>query len=319
MSISAESFGKTKDGKDVLLFTLSDNDGSNIKITNYGCAITEINVKDKNGKLVDVTLGYDDVQGYENSGTYFGVICGRCSNRIAQGKFSLNGTDYQLFINDGPNHLHGGKEGFCFKLWNAEVENDEKLIFTYHSSDMEEGYPGNLDVAVIFAFIDHKISIECSYTSDKITIANVINHSYFNLSGHDSGTVYDQLLMIDADQYCEDDENVMPYKEPVSVNGTPFDFTQKHAIGERIAVNHPQIKNGRGYDHNWVLRKKTSEFKLAAEANSLMSGICLRVYTDLPGIQFYSGNMIGNVKGKGGIVYSKGTGFCLKLRCFQMQ
>lgn len=311
MSITSRLFGYTRDQRPVTEFTLTDADGSNVKIINYGCAITEMNVPKKDGTLVDVTLGYDTVEAYEKSGTYFGTICGRCSNRIANGVFSLNGKEYHLYVNDGPNSLHGGKEGFCFKLWDAEIQGDS-VVMKYVSPDMEENYPGELTTVIVFSYKEHKLRFEVSCTAKDDTIANVINHSYFNLNGHDSGTVLEHSLYINADEFCESDEHVMPYRAPIAVANTPFDFTQPHKIGERLFADCEQIKLGRGYDHNWCLNNGEGGWIHACRSVGDQTGITLDVYTDLPGVQFYSGNVIGDVPGKNGCCYGKYTGYCLE-------
>lgn len=310
MSIQSRNYGVTKDGHPVKAFTLTDSDGSFVEIINYGCAVTKICVPDKEGILTDVTLGYDTVEEYERSKTYFGTICGRCSNRIADGKFTLNGVEYTLYVNDGPNSLHGGKEGFCFKLWDAEIAGDS-VVMSYVSQDMEEGYPGCLKTSVTFTYRDHRLGIDCEFSSDKDTIANIINHSYFNLNGHDNGNILNHTLMLNAAEFCEDDDYVMPYRKPISVAGTPFDFREAKAIGKELFDSNEQLKKGRGYDHNWVLSGEH-----AASAVGDKSGITLDVYTDLPGIQFYSGNVIGTVNGKGGCTYSNYSGFCLETQQF---
>lgn len=309
--ITSKSFGFTKNNREVFEFTLKDIDGAYVKIINLGASITKIVVPDKNGTLTDVTLGYDTIQEYEESHTYFGTICGRAANRIANGRFTLNGVEYSLFINDFCNSLHGGKEGFCFKYWESEIRGNE-LIMKYESADMEEGYPGKMTTVIVFAFRNHELSIDVSFTSDKDTIANVINHSYFNLNGHDNGKVLDHSLMINADRFCEDDEAVMPYRAAIKVENTPFDFRTFHKIGERLFDEDDQLRLGRGYDHNWALNMDG----YAATAIGDISGIRMDVYTDLPGVQFYSGNVIGEVKGKGGCTYYNYSGFCLETQQF---
>lgn len=309
--ITYRSFGTDKQGREVFEYTLADADGAYVKVINLGASVTEIVVPDKDGQLLDVTLGYDTVSEYENSHTYFGNICGRVANRIANGKFTLNGTEYSLYINDFCNSLHGGREGFSQKYWQGEIRGDE-LIMKYESADMEEGYPGKLTAVIVFTFRHHELSIDVSFTSDKDTIVNIINHSYFNLNGHDSGCILDHSLVVRADRFCEDDETVMPYRAPVPVDNTPFDFREPHRIGERLFAEDSQLQLGRGYDHNWVL----NEGGHAATATGDKSGIRLDVYTDLPGVQFYSGNVIGTVPGKGGCVYRNYSGFCLETQQF---
>lgn len=309
--ITLESFGITKDGREVFEYTLSDVDGSYVKIINLGASITKIVVPDKNGILTDITLGYDSVQEYESSNTYFGAICGRVANRIANGKFTLNGVEYSLYINDFCNSLHGGREGFSFKYWDGEICGNE-LVMKYISADMEEGYPGNMTTVIIFAFRNHELSIDVSFTSDKDTIANIINHSYFNLNGHNSGKILDHSLIINANKFCENDDTVMPFRAAIDVENTPFDFRHVHTIGERLFTDNEQLKKGRGYDHNWALNGDWH----AASAMGEISGIKLDVFTDLPGIQFYSGNVIGSVKGKKGYTYHNYSGFCLETQQF---
>lgn len=313
--IQKESFGKTAEGREIVLFTMKNQNGMIATFTNLGCAIVSILVPDREGQMDDVVLGFDSGEEYASQSAFLGVVAGRHANRIGKGTFELNGKVYKLFINNLSNHLHGGKEGFDKKLWDYAVE-DGKLIFSYLSPDGEEGYPGNLKTKVLYSLTDdNAVEIEYDAVSDADTVINLTNHSYFNLAGHAAGHAIDQSLKIYADRYTECDHEVLPTGVIANVEGTPMDFRAVKRIGERIAADFEQLTFGEGYDHNWVLRKQDNELSLAAELLDEKSGRLMQVYTTKPGIQFYSGNFL-NAVGKNGAVYNKRDGICLETQFF---
>jgi aldose 1-epimerase len=308
------NFGKLPDGSAVHLYTMRNAHGMVVKVTNYGLIITEILVPDKTGKVGDVVLGFDNFDRYLKGHPFFGAIAGRYANRIANAKFTLDGKEYKLAANNGKNHLHGGKVGFDKKLWTAKVlEGGENGVeFTYTSKDGEEGYPGNLTLTVRYTLTDdNTLTIDYSATTDKKTVINVTNHSYFNLAG--SGTILDHDLEIEADQYTPVDSELIPTGEIATVKGTPLDFTTPHKIGERIE----QTGLG-GYDHNFVLRGGiTAKPRLAARAHDPKSGRVMEVFTTEPGVQLYTAiGLDGSIVGVGGVHYPKSGAFCLETQHF---
>lgn len=313
--VEKSEFGKLPDGSTALLFTLRNASGMVVKVTNYGCIITEIHVPDRNGKTGDVVLGFDNLARYLQGHPFFGAVAGRYANRIARATFELDGVQYQLAANNGRNHLHGGKKGFDKQLWNATEAVSSKgsaVVFKYTSKDGEEGYPGNLELTVSYTLLDsNEIAIVYEARTDKKTVINVTNHSYFNLAG--SGTVQGHELQIEADQFTPVDSELIPTGEIAPVKGTPLDFTAPHTIGER------SDKTGlNGYDHNFVLRGGiTTKPRLAARAYEPGSGRILEVFTTEPGVQLYTGiNLDGSITGVGGVVYPKHAGFCLETQHF---
>ena len=313
MNITKEIFGKV-DGRDVYLYTLSNNEGMTVKITNYGGIITSIEVPDKNGNIADVTLGFDSLQPYLDGCPYFGALVGRYANRIAKGRFELDGKTYELAVNNGPNALHGGIKGFDKVIWTPKefIKDDEcGLQLNYLSKDGEEGYPGNLEVMVIYSLKSgSRLSIEYFAKTDKATPVNLTYHGYFNLKGAGNGDILGHYLMIDADKYTAVDSTLIPTGELPDVEGTPFDFRQAKPIGQDIA------RVPGGYDHNFVLNNK-GNFRKVAELSEPVSGRYMDVYTDQPGLQFYSGNFLdGSITGKGGKVYKKHYGLCLETQHF---
>lgn len=320
--IQKESFGKTQDGEAVDLYTLTNANGVEAKITNYGGVIVSLKVPDKNGNMEDVVLGFDSLAPYETESPYFGSIVGRYGNRIAKGKFTLDGQEYTLVQNNMGNHLHGGTEGFDKKVWKAaEIKSDSTvgLKLTYTSPDMEEGYPGKLDVEVTYTLRnDDALAIGYKATTDKKTIVNLTNHSYFNLTGNAERDILDHVLMINASQFVPVDSTLIPTGELRSVEGTPFDFEEPIRIGERINnTDDQQIAYGGGYDHCWVLNKDGEGLTLAATVYEPNSGRFMEVMTTEPGVQFYSGNFLdGSLKGKGNVVYEKRYGLCLETQHF---
>jgi aldose 1-epimerase len=320
MNIEKGSFGQTKDGKAVQLYTLTNDSGVIAKVTNYGGIITELWVPDRDGKLADVVLGFDNITDYEEKSPYFGCIVGRYGNRIAGGKLTLDGVTYdKLAINNGSNHLHGGLKGFDKQVWDAETFETADgigLKLRYLSKDGEEGYPGNLDVTVVYTLTDdNELKIDYEATTDKPTVVNLTNHSYFNLAGHAAGTgaVLAHEMMINADSFTPvADANSIPTGEIRSVKGSPMDFTRPTPIGDRIDDACDQLKFGAGYDHNWVLNKQEKGLLLAARVVEPNSGRVMEVLTSEPGVQFYSANFLDGFTGKGGATYPRRSGFCLE-------
>lgn len=321
MKIEKSTFGKLPDGRTAELYTLTNDNGMEVKITNYGATITSLKVPDKNGTLEDVVLGFDSLQGYlQEDVPYFGAVVGRYGNRIAGGKFELDGQEYTLAINNGPNHLHGGLVGFDKVLWEAALlENKEVAGVKLHylSKDMEEGYPGNLSVDVVYTLSNsNELKVEYQASTDKKTIVNLTQHSYFNLTGNMKRDILNHRLMINADRFVPVDETLIPTGELAPVSDTPFDFTEPAVIGKRINDEDQQIKYGLGYDHCWVLNGEKGEMKLAATLYEPTSGRYMEVRTTEPGIQFYSGNFLdGSLTGKG-TTYHHRYGLCLETEHF---
>jgi len=307
--VEKDVFGKLEDGSVVERFTLFAASGIKAKVISYGATLVSLEVPGSNGKLQDVVCGYDDIEGYVGDGCYFGCTAGRFANRIAGGEFELDGVAYKLARNDGANHLHGGHKGFNKVLWDGTEFCDSHsagVAFRYVSVDGEEGYPGNLDVVVTYTLTDvGELEISYEARTDKKTVVNLTNHSYFNLAG--VGDVLSHELMINAASYTPVDEGLIPVGEVVSVKGSDLDFTLPCAIGERIA----NVEGG--YDHNYVLNKvEPGELSLAARVFEPVSGRIMEVSTTEPGLQFYSGNFLDGVKGKAGAFYNKHDGFCLE-------
>jgi aldose 1-epimerase len=321
-NITKSTFGKTTDGQQADLYVLANKKGMQVAITNFGATTVSVKVPDRNGKVADVVLGYDDVKDYESGKAYFGATVGRYANRIAHGEFTLNGTTYTLAKNDGENHLHGGVRGFSKKMWAAKdvsTGNRPALKFTYVSEDGEEGYPGKLEASVTFTLTDKsELIIQYAAATDKATVINLTNHSYFNLAGQDSGDILSHHLTLYADKFTPVDATLIPTGELRNVKGTPFDFTRAEAIGTRINQSDQQLKFGKGYDHNWVLKKnKVGGLSPAAELYDAQSGRVVDVQTTEPGVQFYSGNFLdGTARGKAGKAYNYRTGLCLETQHF---
>ncbi|WP_234735661.1 aldose epimerase family protein [Tellurirhabdus bombi] len=313
-------FQKELDGKKTDLYTLKNDKGVQVAITNYGGRIVSLIVPDKDGQSVDVNLGYNSVDEYlSNSEDFFGSLIGRYGNRIAKGKFTLDGKEYTLPVNNGPNSLHGGKKGFNTKVWDAKQIDPKTVELTYVSKDGEEGYPGTLTTKVVYTLTDdNAIKIDYEATTDKSTVVNLTNHSYFNLNGEGSGPIADHLLTINADRYTPVDETLIPTGELAPVENTPFDFRKPTAIGTRADADHPQIKAGGGYDHNFVLNGgQTTAPRKIATVESPKTGIVMEVLTTEPGVQFYGGNFLnGKNKGKIGQAYEKRNAFCLETQHF---
>src|SRR3989441_5419349 len=315
--VKKESFGKTSDGQGVDIYTLTNSHGVEARIINYGGIVTSLKVPDRNGKLDDVVLGFDNLDDYLKGRTYLGAIIGRYGNRIAKGRFTLNGVEYKLAVNNGENHLHGGLKGFDKVVWQARVlkmPNGAALELTYLSRDGEEGYPGNLSVKVIYTLTNaNELKIDYSATTDKDTIINLTHHSYFNLAGQGNGDILNHRLYINASRFTPIDAESIPTGGIRSLSGTPFDFTRMKAIGERINADNEQLKFGSGYDHNFVLNGKMGVLRIAAKVYEPTTGRVMEVLTTEPGIQFYSGNFLdGTLTGKRGKVYQRRSAFCLE-------
>jgi aldose 1-epimerase len=321
-TLPTSSFGKVADGKEAVLYVLKNKNGMEAAITNFGADLVSLKAPDRQGKLADVVLGYDQASGYENGKAYFGGTIGRYGNRIAKGKFTLNGTTYTLATNDGANHLHGGKRGFDKMMWEAKDvsgANGQALQLTYTSKDGEEGYPGNLKVQVTYTLTDNnELKIDYLATTDKDTVVNLTNHSYFNLTGDPKNDILKHELMLKASRFTPVDSGLIPTGELRAVKGTPFDFTTSTPIGARINNADEQLKLGKGYDHNFVLDRAEGEGLVkVGEVYEPTTGRVLEVQTTEPGIQFYSGNFLnGTEKGKGGLAYAHRTGFCLETQHF---
>lgn len=292
-TIKKTSFEKEVEGKKVDLFVLENNQGSKALVTNYGGRLVALYVPDKNGNLQDVVAGFDSLTGYQNSTEpYFGATIGRYGNRIAKGKFTLDGKDYHLATNNGPNTLHGGKKGFQAVIWDAKQSNPKSLVLSYTSKDMEEGFPGKLNVTVTYTLTDNnELKIGYEATTDKNTPVNLTNHAFFNLNGENSGSILNHQLKVNADKYTPVDSTLIPTGILAAVKGTPFNFRTTKTIGERIDAKDEQLKNGKGYDHNFVLNAHSPDQPVAVIRGD-KSGIVMSVYTDQPGLQFYSGNFM---------------------------
>ena len=319
-TIVTKMFGKTSEGTETHLYILQNKNGARLSITDYGATIVAIEVPDRSGKLADVVLGYDSLQGYETGTSYFGGLIGRYGNRIGGAKFSLNGQTYLLAKNDGQNSLHGGKRGFNKVVWRAHqpVSKDgQSLELTYVSKDGEEGYPGTLSVRVRYTWRDgNELRVQYFAQTDKPTVVNLTNHSYFNLAGDFARNILDHRLQLNAPQFTPVDDGLIPTGELRNVEGTPFDFRAPVAIGKRIADTDAQLKLGKGYDHNWVLAAG-SGLKLAARVVEPVTGRVLEIRTTEPSVQFYSGNFLdGSSVGKHGTVLAYRTGFCLETQHF---
>ncbi len=314
----SKGFEKTIDGKQTHLYILKNKNGAEAAFTNYGAHLVSLLVPDKTGKLTNVVIGFDDIDNYKKAmSAYYGATIGRYGNRIAKGHFKLDGKEYNLFINNKPNTLHGGKKGFNDVVWDATQSGDSTLTLTYLSKDMEEGFPGNLNVKVTYQLEnDNALKISYEATTDKNTVINLTNHSYFNLNGAGSGTVLNHTLMLDAANYLPIDPTSIPFGKITPVAGTPFDFTKTQTIGSRIETADEQLKNGKGYDHNFVLDKHDLATPIAIVTGD-QSGIKMEVYTDQPGIQFYSGNfMDGSHTILGGKKDEKRTAIALETQHF---
>jgi aldose 1-epimerase len=311
--VKQEIYGTTQ-GKEVYMFTLTNKEGNVLKLTNFGAKINWIEVPDKNGNKDNITFGYDTFEGTIKGDKYFGAVVGRYANRIAKGKFTLDGVEYTLPTNDGPNTLHGGPAGWHSVVWNAEILKDTKypaVKFTYVSPDMEEGFPGTVHAEITYTWTDNnEIIMDYKCTTDKKTVVNITNHAYFNLHGAGNGDILDHVITLKASAFTPIDSVMIPTGEIRPVAGTPFDFTSPHAIGERINEQYDQLILGKGYDHNFVLDNIDP---VDVTVYDPASGRVLEVITDQPGMQFYTGNFLdGTQIGHGGKPYNYRSGFCLE-------
>lgn len=313
------AFADTLNGKQVKMFEITNNKNVKATFTNYGARIVSLLVPDKTGKPTDVVAGYGSIEEYLKSpDPYFGPVVGRFGNRIARGKFTIDGVEYSSSLNNGKNSLHGGKNGFQSAVWDAKQPSTNTVVFTYLSKDGEEGYPGNLNVKVTYSLTkDNELKMEYEATTDKKTVVNLTNHAYFNLNGQGSGTILNHLVKINADTYTPVDATLIPLGIMPPVKGTPFDFTSPMKIGEKINEDDVQLKYGKGYDHNWVLNKAKSGLNHAATVIGDISGIRMDIHTQEPGLQFYSGNfMRGKNTLKGGKVDAFRSGFAMETQHF---
>lgn len=317
VTIEKKAFGKTKDGIDINQFLLKNQNGMEISAINYGGIITSWKAKDRNGNYKDIVLGFNNLSEYEGDSPYFGAIIGRYGNRIAKGKFTLNEENYTLALNNDENHLHGGLKGFDKVVWDAkEVVNDSSasLVLSYVSKDMEEGYPGNLRIQVIYTLYNNdELSVKYQAVSDKTTIINLTQHSYFNLSGDFNKNILDHEIVINANSFLPVDSTLIPTGEIRNVGGTSFDFRKPKKVGEEINTLNKQLMFGNGYDHCWVLNNQEHGLRFVASAYDSETGRLLEIFSDQPGIQFYSGNFLdGTLKSKIDGTYDFRSGFCLE-------
>lgn len=318
-NITKAPFGRTADGTPVDIYTMRNAKGSEARISNYGGIVTSLKVPDKTGKLGDVVLGYDNLDGYLKASPHFGCLVGRFGNRIAKGKFTLNGQEYTLATNNGPNALHGGIKGFDKVVWNATMVASQlgpALELRYLSKDGEEGYPGNLSVTAVYTLTDDDaLRLDYTATTDKDTVVNLTHHSYFNLRGH--GNNLGHIVQINADKFTPVDSTLIPTGELKPVAGTPFDFRKPTPIGARVNADDQQLKFAGGYDHNWVINKNPGELAQQAVVYESESGRVLEVWSTQPGLQFYGGNSLdGTITGKGGWTYQFRDAFCMEPQHF---
>jgi len=319
--LTSQPFGTSPDGQPIDVVTLSNLKGMEVRVMTYGGIVVSVKAPDKDGHADDVVLGHDDAAGYFDNSPYFGAIIGRYGNRIAKGRFTLDGHEYTLATNNGANHLHGGTKGWNQAVWHADPFQDARgvgVVLTHTSPDGDEGYPGTVKATVTYTLTDaNELKIDYMATTDKPTVINLTNHSYFNLSGGKSADILGHELMIAADRYTPVDDGLIPTGELAPVEGTPFDFRLPTAIGARIEEKNVQLERGKGYDHNFVLNRSTSGLSLAARVVDPVSGRTLEISTTEPGIQFYSGNFLdGTLTGKGGVKIGHRAGFCLETQHF---
>jgi aldose 1-epimerase len=314
-----EHYGVTEDGQPVDVYTLANTAGMRVRILTLGCIIASLDVPDREGKPANVVLGLDSLGGYLHRSPHFGAIAGRYANRIARGRFVIDGIEYRLETNAGPNALHGGRHGFDKVVWQADSAGGDMLVLRYLSPDGEAGYPGNLAVEVTYRLGDtNDLRIDYAATTDKPTVVNLTNHSYFNLAGEGSGDVLGHVVSIEADHFTPTDATQIPTGEIRAVSETPFDFTRPRPIGARIRAADEQLQIGLGYDHNWVLRAPVGDvLRRAARASEPKSGRVLEVLTDMHGLQFYTGNnLTGALVGPAGRAYRQSDGFCFETQQF---
>jgi aldose 1-epimerase len=314
--VEKKYFGKLKDASDIYSYSFTNENHVTMTVTDLGAALVRLIVPDRDGVLRDVTLGYDTPQEYVDNGCFFGAVIGRSGNRIDKGRFTINGQTYQLAVNDNENNLHSGPNNYHIRKWWVKEIDEAKnsITFELFSPDGDQGFPGNFHTTVTYTLTcDNEVVLHYTGISDADTVANMTNHAYFNLSGHDSGRIEDQIMTIYADHYTPvRDGQAIPTGEIAPVEGTPMDFRTAKPIGQDIEADFEQLKFVLGYDHNYVLSDETGEIKKMAEAYSEKTGICMEAFTDCCGVQFYAGNCITDHAGKGGVRYGVRTGFCLE-------
>lgn len=314
--VSKSVFGKTSKNETAYQYTIANKTGMSVKVTNYGASLCSLSVLDKNKIMRDVVLGYDDVSGYDRkSGAFLGATVGRNANRIANAAFEMDGVTYQLENNSGKHNLHSGSDSFAYRLWDTKQITDNSVTFGLHSPDMDQGFPNAVDIEVTYALKESSLEIEYSAKADKKVLLNMTNHSYFNLNGHDSGSILSHQLWIDSNAYVESDEELIPTGNILSVQTTPMDFRQMKTIGDFIQDDYSALKFANGYDHCFVL-KKDKEIEKAAMLYSGKSGLTMEVFTDMPGVHIYTGNFLNDEKGKDGAIYMKNQGICFETGYF---
>ena len=318
MSVTRKSFGKTKDGREADIYSFENKNGMVVEVTNFGVTIVKVIVPDRNGKKDDIVLGYDTIDGYFGNGSFFGSTIGPSANRIANASFTVDGERYQLPVNDGNNNLHSDYElGYHKMLWDAVIKDVNSVQFSLEDQDGNMGFPGNKKIELTVALTDeNELKLIYHAESDKNTLINMTNHSYFNLAGHNAAPILEHKLCILASAYTPVVPGAIPTGEIAPVVGTPFDFTKPVAIGARIETENEQLKIGQGYDHNWVVDNFDGSIRKIAEVTEENSGRTMEVYTDQPGVQFYAGNCIAPVTGKSGAAYGKRSGFALETQVF---
>ena len=318
MSMVKELFGTARDGKDVYAFTLENANGMKARVINFGAILVNLYVPDKNGNLEDVVLGFDNLEGYYENESFIGVTIGPSANRIGNASFQINGKTYQLDKNDGPNNLHSNIQlGYHKRVWNIEAETDNSVTFSIEAPDGDMGFPGNKKISMTYSLSDdNKITLAYHGTSDADTLINMTNHTYFNLSGHQAGSIEDHLLMIHASSYTPVIPGAIPTGEIVPVAGTPMDFTSPKPIGQDIRADFEQLKLTLGYDHNFVIDDADGTLREIAVVEDPKSGRKIKAFSTLPGVQFYAGNCIGEETGKGGVHYVPRMGMCLETQYF---
>lgn len=317
MSVEISAFGKYPDGREILLYTLSNEKGMKVSVTNIGAALVKVLVPDRNGKMADVVLGFEHGEDYLKNPSFIGVVIGPCANRTGNAAFQIDGHTYRLDVNDGVNNLHSHKEnGYHKSLWQAEVH-DDSVIFILHDTDGNMGFPGNKSVSVTYSLsTENELRLHYHGTSDKKTVMNLTNHTYFNLEGHNSGSMEEHLLWLGASNYTPADSGSIPTGEIVPVKGTPMDFTEEKSIGREIGADFEQLKFAGGYDHNWVIDGWDGSLRHFSTVRAPKSGRVLKAYTTLPGVQFYAGNFIDRQEGKDGTIYGPRMGLCLETQYF---
>lgn len=315
--MQTRSFGKNTKGESATLYTFENQNGVIMEVSDFGAALYSLLVPDKDGNLCDVVLGYDNPVGYEGpSRTFFGVTVGRSANRIAGGKFTLNGKTYQIDQNQNGNNLHSGEDFYSFRVWDVKETSDNSITFALHSPDGDQGYPGAVDIEVKYTLTeDNAVQIDYYAVPEEDTILNLTNHSFFNLNGHASGTILEHKVFVDADAFTPTDETLIPTGEIRPVEGTPMDFRVKKEVGRDIKEDYEALKIGNGYDHNWCLNNN-GKFMKVVEMTSDESGITLEAYTDLPGVHIYSGSYLVEELGKQGIIYKQYQGICFETQYY---